>query len=228
MDDVFPADAQPADPYCPMSLETINLACQRGYLELFSGVGFTLGPGEALRVAGGNGSGKTSLLRILAGLALPAEGEVRWQGSSIRRKRDEYHAGMVYLGHATGVKDDLLAWENLAMSLTLAGERLSASEAFDALEQAGLDHIADLPGRSLSEGQRKRVALARLALSAHRPLWILDEPFAALDVDAVSSLAEGINRHLSSGGMLVYTTHQDIELQARRHGSLVLPGSSAC
>ncbi|NEX61575.1 cytochrome c biogenesis heme-transporting ATPase CcmA [Noviherbaspirillum galbum] len=205
-----------------MTLEASKLTCRRGDLELFAGIDAVVAAGDALRVAGGNGSGKTSLLRILAGLSPPEAGEVAWQGRNIRRIRDQFNSQLVFLGHALGVKDELLAWENLVMAMTLAGRRLGPDEAIDALEAAGIGHIADLPGRALSEGQRKRVALARLPLLFDRPLWILDEPFAALDVAAIKDLIAVIDRHLAGGGMLVYTTHQDVFLQAARQGLLDL------
>jgi heme exporter protein A len=169
-----------------------------------------------MRVSGTNGSGKTSLLRMLCGLSAPAEGEVRWNGRDIRRLRDEFCGKLIYFGHANGVKDDLLAWENLVVASTLAGRPVDSDAAHDALEQLGLGRAADLPTRALSQGQRKRVALARLSLGLDMPLWILDEPFTALDRSAVGALCATIDRHLSGGGMVIYTTHQEIDLAARR------------
>jgi heme exporter protein A len=199
-----------------MTLEAHRLACIRGDLELFAGLSFNIQPGDALWVSGTNGSGKTSLLRLLCGLAAPADGEVRWNGRNIRSLRDEFCSKLIYLGHLNGVKDDLLAWENLVVASTLAGNPVSADEAHEALEQLGLGRAAGLPTRALSQGQRKRVALARLSLGMAMPLWILDEPFTALDKSAVVALCGTIGRHLAGGGMVIYTTHQEIDLSAKR------------
>lgn len=199
-----------------MTLQAHQLGCIRGDLQLFSDINFDTQPGDAMRVAGTNGSGKTSLLRILCGLSVPAQGEVRWGGRNIRSLRDEFHSKLIYLGHANGVKDDLQAWENLVVSSTLTGRPVTSDEAHGALEELGLGRAADLPTRALSQGQRKRVALARLSLGLSMPLWILDEPFTALDVNAVKALCGTINKHLAGGGMVIYTTHQEVDLQARR------------
>ena len=199
-----------------MTLQAHRLACVRGDLQLFADLSFDIRPGDALWVSGANGSGKTSLLRMLCGLAAPAEGEVRWSGRNIRSLRDEFCSKLIYIGHANGVKDDLLAWENLVISTTLAGKPVSEDEAHEALQQLGLGRAADLPTRALSQGQRKRVALARLSLGLGMPLWILDEPFTALDKSAVAALCGTISRHLAGGGMVIYTTHQEIDLSAKR------------
>ena len=199
-----------------MTLQVAGLACTRGERQLFSNVNLEIQAGDAMHVAGTNGSGKTSLLRMLCGLSAPAEGEVRWNGVDIRRSREEFGSQLLYLGHANGVKDDLIAWENVVIASVLSGHPVSREEAYDALELLGLDHAADLPTRSLSQGQRKRVALARLQFGRHTPLWILDEPFTALDVQAVDTLCATISAHLLQGGMVIYTTHQEVTLNARR------------
>ncbi|WP_256080314.1 cytochrome c biogenesis heme-transporting ATPase CcmA [Massilia sp. YIM B04103] len=191
-----------------MSLSCRHLACVRGAATLFSDIGFSLGRGEALRVQGGNGSGKTSLLRLLCGLARPDQGEVCWQGETLARCRPLFHANLLYAGHADALKPELLAWENLAYG-GLPGIRHSRAQAYASLEQMGLAAEAELPVRLLSQGQRKRVALARLHLARQRPLWILDEPFSALDQRALDSVAQLLAAHLAGGGMLVYTTHQE-------------------
>ncbi|HCY62877.1 MAG TPA: cytochrome c biogenesis heme-transporting ATPase CcmA [Oxalobacteraceae bacterium] len=211
-----------------MTFQAHQLSCMRGDLQLFSGVSFDLQPGDAMRVAGTNGSGKTSLLRMLAGLSMPTEGEVRWNGKNIRRQRDEFCSRLIYLGHANGVKDDLVAWENLVVASTLSGRQVSRDAAYAALEQLGLGRAADLPTRVLSQGQRKRVALARLSLDLSAALWILDEPFTALDQSAVAALCGTVNAHLERGGMVIYTTHQEIELSARRALCLNLNLVAAC
>lgn len=181
-----------------------------------------------MRVEGVNGSGKTSLLRMLCGLSSPAEGEVRWNGTNINKVREEFGSQLIYLGHATGVKDDLIAWENIVISSILSGNPVSRDDAYKALEYLGLNQAADLPTRSLSQGQRKRVALARLQFGMHAPLWILDEPFTALDHKTVINLCSTLDQHLNGGGMVVYTTHQEIKLNPRRMLTLDLSPGSLC
>ncbi len=195
-------------------LEAQDLECVRGDRTLFSGLGLALGPGQLLRVAGPNGSGKTSLLRILCGLAAPAQGAVRWRGENIRSLREDFWREMLYIGHAAAVKDDLTAAENLTIACALQGIRVSEPLACEALRSLGLAGCEHLPARVLSQGQRRRVVLARLPLSKSVPLWILDEPFTALDVAAVEQMQETLSRHLAAGGMLVYTTHQDARIAA--------------
>lgn len=199
-----------------MSLQADQLGCSRGERHLFKALSFTVAPGEALRVAGSNGSGKTSLLRLLCGLSSPADGQVLWQGQPLRAARASLGASLIYLGHANGVKDDLLAWENVVVASTLAGQPVTRDDACDALERLGLGAAADLPTRVLSQGQRKRVALARLQPNSAQTLWILDEPFTALDQKAVAVLCATLDAHLARGGMLVYTTHQDVQLSGQR------------
>jgi heme exporter protein A len=211
-----------------MALHAYQLACTRGERQLFCDINFELQPGDAMRVAGANGSGKTSMLRMLCGLAYPAAGEVRWNGRNIRAAREEFGANLIYLGHANGVKDDLLAWENVVVAATLAGHPVTRESACQALGRLGLARAANLPTRALSQGQRKRVALARLQLGHAAPLWILDEPFTALDKDAVASLCGTIDKHLAGGGMVLYTTHQEIELKAQRALLLDLSRERAC
>lgn len=211
-----------------MALHAYQLACTRGERQLFNDINFEIEPGDAMRVAGTNGSGKTSLLRMLCGLAFPAAGEVRWHGRNIRAAREEFGARLIYLGHANGVKDDLAAWENVVVASTLAGHPVTREAACQALGQLGLARAAHLPTRALSQGQRKRVALARLQLGLAAPLWILDEPFTALDKDAVAALCGTLNRHLARGGMVIYTTHQEIELSAKRALHLDLSREHAC
>ena len=184
-------------------LEVIDLACTRGERTLFGGVSFKLAARELLHVAGTNGSGKTSLLRIVCGLGVADAGEVRWRGEPIRTLREAYWRETVYLGHAHALKDDLSATANLLVACTLAGRT-----AF------GLAACMHLPVRALSQGQKRRSVLARLALSAHAPLWILDEPFAALDVDAVTQLEQRILAHVAGGGCVMFTTHQTATIAA--------------
>jgi len=194
-------------------LEVRGLECVRGDHRLFTGLNFQLQDGELLRLRGSNGSGKTSLLRALCGLLEPTEGEVLWKGENIRAQRDEFNSELLYLGHSNGVKSELTGFENLRINNALCGRLLMDDQFYDALAEIGLGGREDLPVQVLSQGQKRRVALARLLLS-DATLWILDEPFTALDVNAVSQLAKLIERHLQKGGMAVYTTHQEVEMRA--------------
>lgn len=190
-------------------LEAEDLACERGGRRLFRGLGISLRGGELVRVAGENGSGKTSLLRILCGLLTPTEGEVRWRGERIPSLREEYSRELVYIGHAAAVKEDLTAEENLAIACRLAGSPKPAGELGAALERMGVPR--GRPVRRMSQGQRRRAALARLCLSA-APLWFLDEPLAALDAAAAQAVEALIRARVAAGGSVVFTTHQDAGL----------------
>jgi heme exporter protein A len=190
-------------------LEISALACERGGLRLFAGLAFALEEGGLMRVRGANGSGKTTLLRTLAGLTRPASGEVRWRGKPIG---DEYRGDMLYIGHAPGVKDELSVLENLEFAARMSCLDASESRIRNALQQLGISRLADLPARYLSQGQRKRAALARLALSADVPLWLLDEPFAALDDEAIAGASALCAAHLAAGGLVVLTSHQDVPI----------------
>ncbi|CAH0352960.1 cytochrome c biogenesis heme-transporting ATPase CcmA [Aquabacterium sp. CECT 9606] len=199
-----------------MTLQAHQLACARGDRQLFNGLNFEIKAGEALWVSGSNGAGKTSLLRLLCGLAQPEEGSVRWAGRNIRSLREDFHRDLLYVGHTAGIKDDLTAWENLALGSRLSGKPCSQADALVALDQVGLLNETSLPARSLSQGQRKRVALARLGLRPAPKLMVLDEPFNALDQESIRRLSATLNGHLASGGMLVYTTHQPQSLSPSR------------
>lgn len=195
-------------------LEGRDIECTRGDRVLFRGVEFRLEPGSLLRIAGANGSGKTSLLRIICGLAVPTMGEVSWRGESIRRLREEYWKDVSYIAHASAVKDDLTAQENVEIGCRLSGLTVTGAAAAAALDEFGVAQCAFLPARSLSQGQRRRVALSRLTLSASVPIWVLDEPFTALDRAAVAVLQGLIAAHLLRGGIVVLTTHQEVAIEA--------------
>ncbi|TXF11129.1 cytochrome c biogenesis heme-transporting ATPase CcmA [Pelomicrobium methylotrophicum] len=204
-------------------LSATHLTCVRGDQEIFRGVSFELAPGSLLQVAGPNGSGKTSLLRILCGLLAPESGEVRWAGEPIRDLGDEYFSKLHYVGHLNGIKDELSALENLRIFAGLSGEPIEEGRAADALRRMGLGGREDFPVKRLSQGQKRRVALARLAM-ADRPLWILDEPFAALDAEAVAIVQALVEEHLERGGLAVLTTHQAAEIRCAQAQRLQLAG----
>ena len=194
-------------------LEASDLSCIRGEQLLFEGLSFSIGRGELLALQGRNGSGKTSLLRILCGLSAPACGTLRWGGKTIAALGEDYRRALCYLGHHSAIKEELTPLENLLASAKLAEDPLDEGLAIEALEQLGLAGREDLACRYLSQGQKRRVALARLA-NERRPLWILDEPFVALDASAIRRVADLIGAHLQRGGLTVLTTHQPVEITA--------------
>jgi heme exporter protein A len=202
-------------------LEVSNLGCARGDHRLFSGLNFSLSAGELMQVQGPNGSGKTSLLRALCGFLAPEGGEIRWRGQGIRELGEAYFAELVYLGHHNAIKDELNALENLHINAGLAGVRLEDKQARAALRRMGLKGKELLPVKVLSQGQRRRVALARLLVS-DVPMWILDEPLTALDTGAVGLMQELIGEHLSKDGMVIFTTHQPLQVAGVETRSLVL------
>jgi heme exporter protein A len=190
-------------------LSATQLECVRGERCLFSGVSFAVDPGGLLHVEGRNGSGKTSLMRLLCGLSRPERGEISWRGTPISELGEEYRADVLYLGHANGVKDELSALENLLASARIGGERLGEDDAREALATLGLQGSEDLPAKSLSQGQKRRVALARLT-TTRKPLWLLDEPVASLDRSAATWFESMLTTHLGRSGVVVLTTHQEI------------------
>ena len=193
-------------------LELRQVECVRGRRSLFKGLDLLVLPGQLLRLQGANGAGKTSLLRMICGLLAPAQGEVLWRGQRIGELREEFGKELVYLGHAAALKDELSALENLVTASVLAGQAVSAPRAAAALAAAGLRGRERAPARVLSQGQRKRVALARLVLSSGSPLWVLDEPFNALDGAATAWLLGLITEQVGRGGIVVLTSHQSVGL----------------
>ncbi len=185
----------------------------RGDRRLFSGLDLAVSPGTFVQLTGPNGSGKTSLLRILCGLLAPAEGQVKWNGENIRSLGEEYFTSVTYLGHRHGVKDELSAVENLRVSNAVNGIEVSKDCARSVLAKMGLAGRDLLPARLLSEGQRRRVALARL-LVCNTKLWLLDEVMTSLDKGAVALVRSLIENHLAGGGIAIVATHQELELSA--------------
>jgi heme exporter protein A len=196
-------------------LQVNNLTCIRGDRRLFTDLSFELQASQLLHLKGRNGTGKTTLQRSLAGLFHPDAGDVLWNGQSIRELGETYYQDMLYIGHAPGIKLELSAAENLRKQCGLRGLTVSEDDAWVALQKLGLAGFEDLPARMLSAGQKRRIALARLFVDKAR-LWILDEPFTALDVAAVDLLQDILAEHLGTGGMVVLTTHQEVELPDER------------
>jgi heme exporter protein A len=192
-------------------IELRELCCVRGRRTLFQGLNTALRPGQLLRVSGANGAGKTSLLRMLCGLLAPTRGEVLWQGEALHRQREAFNRQLIYVGHGAALKDDLSPLENLRASVCLGGSLPDDSAVRASLRDAGLGGREQVPVRILSQGQRRRAALARLPLGA-AALWILDEPFNALDSAATAWLLRLIGGHLAQGGMVVLTSHQAVAL----------------
>ncbi|ASM08340.1 MULTISPECIES: cytochrome c biogenesis heme-transporting ATPase CcmA [Serratia] len=201
-------------------LEAKSLSCVRDERILFSELSFSVQPGDIIQVEGPNGAGKTSLLRILAGLARPDGGEVCWRGRNTLRDRANYQQDLLFIGHQPGIKAVLTPFENLQFYQAVRGAA-EHQAIWRALEQVGLVGYEDLPVAQLSAGQQRRVALARLWLSA-APLWILDEPLTAIDKQGVAELISLFEQHAQRGGMVLLTTHQDLASVGQTVGKIRL------
>jgi len=199
----------------PAGLEIRALACRRGGTTLFDGLDLRLDPGEALILRGPNGSGKTSLLRLLAGLLAPAAGDILWHGESTRSDRESWHGAMRYLGHDNAVKPTLSVAQNLDFWIRLHPPAPAGAVA-KGLEAMGLDRLGDLPAVMLSAGQRRRLALSRLAASPGS-VWLLDEPTITLDAGSIDRLSALVARHRAAGGIVIAATHEAFDApEARR------------
>ena len=195
------------------SLRAKNLTLTRGGRALFSSLDFVISRGEALIVRGANGSGKTSLLRVLAGLTIADQGEISCGDTIWKAASPAQRANVLYLGHANALKDELTAAENLAEGLNFDGLTVSMANQHVALERVGLALRRDLPARRLSQGQKRRIGLARLLL-AQKLIWLLDEPTNALDAGGVALFTEIVDEHLARGGMACIATHLTMQIQA--------------
>lgn len=202
-------------PSAVATLEAREITCVRGERELFSGLSLQVLPGQCLHIRGENGVGKTSLLRLLTGLTFPESGEVLWSGDSIKKEASDYHSQLLFLGHRDALKEDLSALENLRMYAAIDGITLSEQDAFTSLWRFGLKGREDLPVNCLSAGQKKRVLMARM-VTRRAQVWILDEPFNALDSHAVVELQGLIVEHLENGGLAVLTSHQPLVIPGLR------------
>jgi heme exporter protein A len=205
-----------------LQLQVQSIACERGGRWLFEDVSFTVQAGQALYVQGNNGSGKTTMLRMLCGLTPCIKGDIEWRDQSISKNKNLLNVDLLYWGHSLAFKDELTLLENLQMDMAVTGSEVESAQVQLALNHQGLINKHHLAMKFLSQGQKRRVALARLQLSRTR-LWILDEPFVALDQHSIDSLRSLFAAHLAKGGLLIFTSHQPIELDvALKHFRLGL------
>jgi heme exporter protein A len=201
-------------------LEVKNLFCERDERVLFGSLSFIVNAGEVLQIEGQNGSGKTTLLRILCGLMEAYEGEMFWEGQPVIDVQEVFFQALLYVGHLSGVKVALTAEENLAWMRRL-DPLLNRITIAEALDKVGLYGYEDIPCYALSAGQQRRVGLARLYLSS-APLWILDEPFTALDKKGVAEKEALLAQHVQAGGCVVLTTHHNLSIPGKQVRSINL------
>lgn len=201
-------------------LQAFKLSCIREDVVLFSELDFSVAAGDIIQIEGPNGVGKTSLLRLLAGLSTPADGEIHWQQTNTIMDRESYHRDLLYLGHLPGVKAELTAFENLHFYHSVH-QPVAKDKIWQALAQVGLAGYEDQLACHLSAGQQRRIALARLWLS-DKKLWILDEPFTAIDKNGVKVLENLFLSHADKGGIVILTTHQDLQFSAERLRKITL------
>ena len=193
-------------------LEAVDLSGERGGRPLFRALRFALQPGQVVWLRGRNGRGKTSLLRLMAGLATPAAGAVHCNGVPLPRAGAAWRERLLFIGHANGLKEDLTVAESLRFLCRLQGRTCTAGVLAEALARLGVSALAARPVRTLSQGQRRRVALARLALPQPSSVWLLDEPFDALDDEGVRLLNALLSEHAAAGGSTLLTSHQVLTL----------------
>ena len=201
----------------------VDLECIRGDRVLFNNLNLDIRPGIILQIEGRNGCGKTSLLRLLCGIMMPSEGEILWNGKSITRERAEYYCDVSYLGHHNGIKGELTALENLHFAQALSTPKPN-SDLYEILARLSLAGFEDIPCRHLSAGQNRRVALARL-LATNTTVWILDEPFTALDRKGIVEIEKIFEEHVKGGGIIILTTHHPLKMDDSYYRSLNLEES---
>ena len=203
-----------AAPLPHRSLRAQAVKCVRGDRIVFSDVDLALPAGGLLQISGPNGSGKTSLLRIVCGLIPPAGGKIFWDDRDVVSLGDDFHRELAYVGHLNAIKDELSVRENLRFNAQLAGLSVAQKEIELALADFAFGGLEHRPGKYLSQGQKRRLGLARLKLAGARPLWVLDEPFAALDAAGIEMVRTMLEAHLARGGLVLLTTHQEIAIAA--------------
>ncbi len=207
-----------------IQLQLKDIRCQRGDRLLFKNLNFICPKATLVRVGGPNGTGKTSLLRLIVGLMQPTQGQILWGGESITKLKEDFWKDLVYIGHLNGVKDELTVLENLLINCEIGEHAITEEEAISALERVGLAGFENYLVRQLSQGQKRRVTLARLYVASYAKLWVLDEPFVALDVKAVAELANQIVQYVNAGGIVIYTTHQEVPIAVNHSMQIDLSG----
>ena len=204
-------------------LEVHDLQCSRGGHRLFSSKSFTLEAGTLAWIRGRNGSGKSTLLRTVSGLSPADEGEILWRNQNIRKHPEEFRREQVFMGHSVALKDDLSPLENLRILMQISGRFVTVADALSALAKVGLKGREHLPVKYLSQGQKRRVHVARLHLSRNCPLWLLDEPLTALDAEGVTALQNLLSYHVHQSGIVIMTSHQEIAIDSANTLHIQLP-----